>query len=360
MNLDKLQRILDDSMSAMGLDAIPTSCPRLPRRSSSSRQKKLGSRNLLARSAGSDTDYVDGDVVVPACDAVLDNTKTLSYNAGRSSSNLSATGGAAEAKEKERAAWDTFRNEIIRLAHTLRIKGWRRIPLDWGDRISVQRLSGALTNAVYVVTPPPPQDLEPAPGKKPPGKILLRIYGPQVEHLIDRENELKVLKRLARKKIGPKLLGTFTNGRFEHYFNSTTLTPADLREPETYRQIAKRMRELHDGVEILDTERAAGPAVWCNWDRWLAMVEKKVVLLDKETKAKISGTLPGSGVFRGRGFVCGAEWTKFKAAVEKYRQYLMGRYKDAEDIKSRLVFAHNDVSLAFYFFLLWSYPYDEI
>ncbi|ROT35411.1 kinase-like protein [Sodiomyces alkalinus F11] len=337
VDLDKLQRILEENMSAMGLDSIPTFGPR---RSSISRHKRLGSRTLFVRNTGSDTDYVDGDVVVPACDAVLDNTKTLSYNSGRSSTNLFAAG-KAEAKEKE--AWETFRNEIIRLARTLRIKGWRRVPLSWGDRISVQRLSGALTNSVYVVTPPPPQDLEPAPGKKAPSKLLLRIYGPQVGQLIDREQELSVLKRLARKKIGPRLLGTFTNGRFEHYFNSTTLTPANLREPETYRQIAKRMRELHDGVEILESERAAGPAVWCNWDRWLANVEKMVVPLDEEAKAKTSGnTLPGPSVFRGRGFVCGTEWPKFKAAVEKYRQFLVGRYKDAEDINWRLVFAHND------------------
>ncbi|KAL2757687.1 hypothetical protein ACRALDRAFT_2081403, partial [Sodiomyces alcalophilus JCM 7366] len=319
VNLDHLQRILEESTIAMGLDAILKSRARPLRRSSNSRQKKLGSGNI-ARNAGSDTDYVDGEVVVPTCDAFLDNTKTLSYNAGRSS---------------EKEAWDTFKNEIIRLARTLKIKGWRRIPLDWGDRISVQRLSGALTNAVYVVTPPPPQDLEPAPGRRLPGKILLRIYGPQVEHLIDRENELKVLQRLARKKIGPKILGTFANGRFEHYFNSTTLTPADLREPETYRQIAKRMRELHDGVSIQDGERAAGPAVWCNWDRWLAIVEKKIARLDEEVKS-------GPSVARDRGFVCGTEWTKFKAAVDKYRQFLIGRYKDAEDVNSRLLFAHND------------------
>ena len=56
-------------------------------------------------------------------------------------------------KSAHEKAWMTFKNEIIRLAHTLRLKGWRRVPLDAGETIGVERLSGALTNAVYVVTP---------------------------------------------------------------------------------------------------------------------------------------------------------------------------------------------------------------
>ena len=75
-------------------------------------------------------------------------------------------------------AWVTFKNEIVRLAHTLRLKGWRRVPLDGGADIEVERLSGALTNAVYVVSPPKrlpenPSDTQdgagpPRPRKPPP------------------------------------------------------------------------------------------------------------------------------------------------------------------------------------------------
>ena len=283
---------------------------------------------------------------------ILDNSKTLSYSAGGASAsdlNLVATRKRAE---KERKAWSIFKSEILRLAHTLRLKGWRRIPLERGDDIDVQRLSGALTNAVYVVLAP--KDL-PQPSsssgsgvvsKRRPQKLLLRIYGPQVEHLIDREKELGILRRLARKKIGPRLLGTFRNGRFEEFFDSTTLTSADLRVPETSKQIAKRMRELHDGIELLEQERQDGPFVWRNWDKWVERCELVIKYLDDQILSGKAGPARSkSEAWKARGLVCGVEWPVFRAVIEKYRQFLMEHYGSAAEIRKQLVFAHNDVSI---------------
>ncbi|KAK0633139.1 kinase-like domain-containing protein [Immersiella caudata] len=339
VSLDRLQRILDDSMSLLGISSIPKFGPTLGRK-----HHRRSSKNLyaLSRTASSDTEYYDGDVLVPSCDATLDNSKTLSYAGGKAVEDDGASiSSRREGKEKQ--AWIVFKNEIIRLAHTLRLKGWRRVPLDSGDMISVERLSGALTNAVYVVSPPAESALLPAEGRKMPSKVLLRIYGPQVEHLIDREIELGVLRRLARKKIGPRLLGTFLNGRFEQYFNSTTLTPANLREPETSKQIAKRMRELHDGVDLLKEEKDQGPAVWCNWDKWLNQAEKTVLYLDEQIRAATEDFIRGPrDAWKARGFVCGVEWQLFKSTVEKYRKLLLDHYGDSGKIRERLVFAHND------------------
>jgi choline kinase len=334
VSLDRLQKIVDENVAALGLNPTPGAAPRLTRKS-----RKKSSRDLY-RAASSDTEWVDDDVVVPSCEAVLDNSKALGYTGGQSGADDSAT--TPGRKEKDRQNWITFKNEIIRLAHTLRLKGWRRVPLNSGETISVERLSGALTNAVYVVSPPPESVLPREPGKSHPSKVLLRIYGPQVDHLIDRENELSVLRRLARKKIGPRLLGTFLNGRFEQYLNATPLTPNTMREPNTSKQIAKRMRELHDGVELLEEERNGGPAVWKNWDKWLRQVEKTVQYLDKEVVARPQ-SLPG-GVWKTRGFVCGVPWPVFKGLVEKYREHLNAYYGDAKNIRDKLVFAHNDVS----------------
>ncbi|KAI4174020.1 MAG: hypothetical protein LQ343_002583 [Gyalolechia ehrenbergii] len=315
------------------------------------RGSKRRSLRKKSTTISSDTDYQDGDIRVPSVEVVLDNSKTLSYGGGTASSQSDLVDSSKKAR-KETEAWMNFKNEIVRLAHTLRLKGWRRVPLDRGAEIDVERLSGALTNAVYVVSPPKDlshllpgaQDSTTSLGsKRPPAKLLLRIYGPQVEHLIDRDNELQILRRLARKKIGPRLLGTFSNGRFEQFFNARTLTAEDLRIPETSKQIAKRMRELHEGMELLEDERNAGPFMWRNWDSWVERCEEIISWIDEKMIAGKRGPA-GADADAGRkhGFVCGVEWPVFRKAVEQYRRWLEDQYGGPQGVKDGLVFAHND------------------
>jgi len=356
ISLEDLQRILEANMVISSPRHTPTASPKLgPRRPSYSSRKRPSSRRL-SRNASSDTEYFDGDVIVPSCDVVLDNSKTLGYTGGAAASdlNLAASG---KRSEKEANAWITFKSEILRLAHTLCLKGWRRVPLENGANIEVERLSGALTNAVYVVSPPKsmsaPQDSGATKPKPLPAKLLLRIYGPQVEHLIDREAELGILQRLARKKIGPRLLGTFRNGRFEEYFASTTLTAADLRVLETSKQIAKRMRELHDGIELLERERDEGPFVWRNWDKWVERCEHVISFLDGQISSEGSGPATSkSESWKRRGLVCGVEWPVFRRTVETYRTWLNDKYGDVSGLREELLFAHNDVRIAD-FFSVW-------
>jgi choline kinase len=346
ISLEKLQRILENSMtSSFGQEKLGSASPNLKAIS-----RRKSSIKGLTRTLSSDTEYQDGDVVVPSCEVVLDNSKTLSYSGGTVASSTADLGGLSRKAEKERKAWSEFKSEILRIAHTLRLKGWRRVPLENGDDIEVERLSGALTNAVYVVSPPkhlpPPASHSGGPvPKKPPPKLLLRIYGPQVEHLIDRENELGILRRLARKKIGPRLLGTFQNGRFEEYFASTTLTSADLRVPDTSKQIAKRMRELHDGIDLLAKEREDGAFVWRNWDKWVDRCELVIKYLDDQIlNGKTGRAVSKSEAWKERGLVCGVEWKLFKGAIDKYRSFLVQHYGGEAGVKEKLVFAHNDVS----------------
>lgn len=107
----------------------------------------------LRRGSGSESDCYD-ETGVPSVDAILDNTKTLAYNGGASSENLLSGPDQQTQASKETDHWLIFKAEILRLAHTLRLKGWRRIEMDNCADIEVTRLSGALTNAVYVVKPP--------------------------------------------------------------------------------------------------------------------------------------------------------------------------------------------------------------
>jgi choline kinase len=144
------------------------------------------------------------------------------------------------------------------------------------------------------------------------------------------------------------LLGTFVNGRFEEFFNAQTLTAADLRVEDTSKQIAKRMRELHDGMELLEREREEGPFVWMNWDKWVDRCQEVITYLDKEI---LSGKKGRRELWRRRGLVCGVEWPQFKATIDKYRKWL-DEYYGKGGVNRNLVFAHNDV--CFHRFLLIS------
>lgn len=174
-------------------------------------------------------------------------------------------------------------------------------------------------------------------------QLLLRIYGPQVEHLIDRDAELHILRRLARKRIGPRLLGSFTNGRFEEYLHAETLTAEDIRVPETSKQIAKRMRELHDGIELLESEFSAGPAIFLNWDKWVDRCEKVMTWLDQQVHNLESGKgCTSKPQYTRRGLVCGVDWPIFRKAYDRYRTRLVTESGGVLGLKKKLVFAHND------------------
>ncbi len=344
-DLDRLESIIKHHLTFDGLSKHSRN------KSPTSRRKRSIGKLHRKYSGSSDTEAVDTEAIVPTCEAVLDNSKTLAYTGGASDDSDSGDDDLQRtASYRNRDEWAIFKFEIVRLTHTLRLKRWRRVTLETSNEIHVQRLSGALTNAVYVVSPPSDLPLArknsngsaPTPQKAPP-KLLLRIYGPQVEHLIDREAELAILRRLARKRIGPRMLGTFANGRFEEYFYAKTLTSEDIRNADTSRQIAKRMRELHDGIELLDQERDDGPFVWRNWDKWLARVEQVVLWLDCQIMKLQPGDKPtGPEAWKRRGLICGVPWKQFRNMVESYRKWLVDQYGSTLRVKEQLVFAHND------------------
>ncbi|WEW54671.1 phosphotransferase [Emydomyces testavorans] len=335
--LDQLERILEQYSSSR--ENIR------PRGAITPKQRSLVKG--LRRGSYSDSDYTDTDQA-PSAHVTLDNSKTLLYSGGEADSDIHILG-ADKPSAKDRENWLRFKAEILRLIHTLNIKGWRRVPLDAGGELEVVRLSGALTNAVYVVSPPKnvpnaqrSDSSLPSMPRKPPPKLLLRVYGPQVEHLIDRERELQILRRLGKKNIGPRVLGTFNNGRFEQYFNAKPLTSRELRIPETSKQIAKRMKELHDGIDLLPEERQGGPSLWKNWDKWVSRCEKVITWLDQEILSKHNALKAANEPWRSRGFVCCVPWATFRAAVDRYRKWLEEHFGGESEISKQLVFAHND------------------
>jgi choline kinase len=77
----------------------------------------------MTPTATSDTEYAsDGDALVPGCEEWL--------------------------KIPEEIGMDGFKREVLKLTHTLRCKGWRRVDLERYKEVGISRISGALTNAV--------------------------------------------------------------------------------------------------------------------------------------------------------------------------------------------------------------------
>jgi choline kinase len=235
-----------------------------------------------------------------------------------------------------RLPMDYFKQDILALIHHLRVRRWKRVEKSMVLDIQVNRISGALTNAIYSVDPPPYlkeliKHSHSAASSKTyhhnvPPRLLLRVYGPQVAHLIDREKELATVSRLSSRNIGPRLLGTFANGRFEQFLHARPLTKEDIRDPEISVLIAKRMRELHDGVVLQEEERTKGPGVWVSIDKWAKRAIEKVNEMKRSRSVES---------------VLQSDWNTFWAMLSKYRGWITEKYGE-DRIRKELVFAHND------------------
>jgi choline kinase len=194
----------------------------------------------------------------------------------------------------------------------------------------------------------------------------LRIYGAQTKYLINRAAEIHVLGRLAQKKLGPRVLGIFTNGRFEEYFSARPLTIVEMCETETSVQIAQQLRELHDGLPLNDKDLDSGPFIWCIWDKWVERCEEVCTVLDAEILKSDRTADEGRGnSWRERGLICGTEWAVFRRTVERYREFLYENYGGPEGTRTNLIFAHNDVNqghfpLRSYLLICEQVKYDNI
>jgi choline kinase len=140
---------------------------------------------------------------------------------------------------------------------------WADVSPPSKDKVWIHKVSGSLTNAVFFVLVPtgPREEAKSFQSLAPYKTLLLRIYGPHSSALINRAAELRVLYVLSsRYRIGPRVYGTFRNGRVEEYFESEPLTALELRDPQISRWIAVRMSELHR----VDVRKVVDPVEWAD------------------------------------------------------------------------------------------------
>lgn len=176
----------------------------------------------------------------------------------------------------------SFLDRLMQILGELQVPTWSERPLSSNASISsrssfnmsvappekgdiwIHKVSGSLTNAVFFVLVPSTsrEQITSFQSKAPYKTLLLRVYGPSSSSLINRSAELRILHVLSsRYRIGPRVWGTFANGRIEEYFESDPLTSSDIRDPHISRCIAVRMSELHrvDVRKVVDPKQWADP-----------------------------------------------------------------------------------------------------
>lgn len=135
LDLSTLENILAGYMKSSAGSTprlLPKSPNLLSRRGSLAKKFKRPS----APPQSSDTEFFGEDILVPNVEADLDNTKTLAYSGG------AADEGSEKLKKKDQKHWKSFKKDILRLTHTLKLKGWRRISMEDSPELEVSRLSG--------------------------------------------------------------------------------------------------------------------------------------------------------------------------------------------------------------------------
>lgn len=214
----------------------------------------------------------------------------------------------------------TFATHLLDILRSLRVLTWSNPEIRSQD-LHISKVSGSLTNAIFFVSCPIQSGTQ---------TVLLRIYGPSSDSLISRPKELYTLHLLSsRYHIGPRVYGTFYNGRIEEYFESTTLTAADIRVPKISCWIAARMAELHSvDISLIEGNTLPSKSSWHistikNIETWLPPAERVLALPGVSESQRINLNLD-----------------KFRKDWSKYMQWL--RNVDDINVGSRRVFAHND------------------
>lgn len=270
------------------------------RSTSSNRRPSLGRRSLSSSSLTKlqvsnklQVATSEGENTVPSVNATLDNSLPI----------------------------DFFKQDIWVLIKTLKISKWHKKPLK-PQKIHVNRISGALTNSIYKIEYKDDKIKIPS--------LLLRVYGKNVDDIIDRDLELQVLVKLSMKHIGPKLLGIFSNGRFEQFLEGfVTLQKEQIKDQVLSQMIGRRMKDLHYKIELERRDYLGNtPMCWKLIDKWLNIYETNL-----RDNFKQNGVADEDIFFM--------PYEKFKQKIETYRDWLFSKY-DHEGFASNFRFCHND------------------
>ncbi|KAI0076281.1 kinase-like protein [Panus rudis PR-1116 ss-1] len=276
----------------------------LPARKSSSTLSTQKARDISSRSLSRETSASS----IPFNDSEVDVVRVegLRHSEGR--------------LDARRYKTDSFAETLLTIIRSLHVPCWNSKRIT-SQSLKIQKVSGSLTNAVFFVSCPSiPQT----------PILLLRIYGPSSGSMISRPRELQTLHVLSSQyHIGPRVYGTFENGRIEEYFDSSALTHDDLRNPQISAWIGARMAELHQvdiaaiGGDSTEGERGGEIGAKKNFQDWLLPAREVLALPSVPDSVRKELDLDALE----------AEWKEYMTWLDD---------QEKEIGQSRRVFAHND------------------
>lgn len=125
-------------------------------------------------------------------------------------------------------------NQIKGFLQKIFSKSWRD-----KDSIQVKRLTGGITNMLLQCTYVPLEET-----------VLMRVYGPGTNLIIDRHREFILHLVLNSMDLAPPVHARFKNGLIYGFLGGRSLEPSELRLPSLYPLIAQQLGNWHSKVNI--------------------------------------------------------------------------------------------------------------
>ena len=109
--------------------------------------------------------------------------------------------------------------------------------------LSVTTVTGGITNSLYRVELSAEGAAAGGGGGCTLPAVLVRIFGPSTDQVIDRLTETRLVCELSRSRAGVRIYGHFANGRLEEWLYATPLTPPTMTQYGAH--IAATLATLH-------------------------------------------------------------------------------------------------------------------
>lgn len=106
------------------------------------------------------------------------------------------------------------------------------------EKIEIERLTGGITNMLLKCSYGPKQEL-----------VLMRVYGPGTNLIIDRHREFILHLVLNSIDLAPSVHARFKNGLIYGFLHGRSLDPTELRNKNLYPLIAQQLGNWHSTID---------------------------------------------------------------------------------------------------------------